>query len=984
MTRWLILLLVPAAALALGAALVPSSLEQAFMFLHDRDYTRAADSFSDRWKNGDRSREVANALAELHVREGDPAKAADILVEYISKSPADTHALARLAEIFRDDQQRNRYIATLERLWDLKKEPGILHSLQKLYEQAGREDDQIRTLETLVKKNAAELNDLITLADLLSPREPKRSLEMLFNAFRRWPNDITVDTAQTMTVLATGEDRPDLVKSVVIPWLARRKSFRDVEPIAVSLTAERLDGLAMEAVKASGAFEAGDPETVVLAARLESRSGQAVQAFDRLRKLRDARRLPARGDDVYIETALLSGRADEALTHVLERGPANLPFWLQSWFVAKLKEAGNVSALQALADRYDGDRTAPALFIRANVLLATGKKPEALVLASQATALVTDVPAAIAVSGLLAETGDTARARTLFRKYAPGPDNVAMDDLAPATTIALVLRDADLALAMATRLREQRPGTVSDILYARALGLAGQTDKALALLDDLDGWSETREMATFEVLRNGHRIKELQRRLLERLDSGETTLQQRTAYVFELNGFKAIEAAVPEDVAGIVQDDLENDKSPGTARLARIEFLGKIDPGMALPYALEAAEADPANAAYIYVQLARKLGRKQDLGAFIASALPNIQEPRLRESLLHEWIAAGVTREALPYIRELADTGDRQWFFAYDEALRKLGASAERANFLTAYARRNDLDPEFRGQLASQILEVAGKKAALDLFVQEAEGAGPRSKEVEQVLFLWGPRPPREGIEWIVQRARTAAQHDRAAWLTRLIEANAADEALPLAAGWRADGDESVTLALATCLEQLRRKAELQALLRTEIARKLSATDAARLAETGESLGLLPEALALYEVAASRDRKWALAAGRVALYAGKPARAAVLLGDARSSATRSTEATCLLAESFYQDRKKSEALRTYPDCLALLAKSGAERPRHKRLEMLALVRLSRFEEAETLVEKSADSDLKADYASLLLDTGNMERVSRFMAQNSQR
>ena len=55
-----------------------------------------------------------------------------------------------------------------------------------------------------------------------------------------------------------------------------------------------------------------------------------------------------------------------------------------------------------------------------------------------------------------------------------------------------------------------------------------------------------------------------------------------------------------------------------------------------------------------------------------------------------------------------------------------------------------------------------------------------------------------------------------------------------------------------------------------------------------------------------------------------------------------------------------------------------------RLEMLALVRLSRFEEAETLVEKSADSDLKADYASLLLDTGNMERVSRFMAQNSQR
>lgn len=174
-----------------------------------------------------------------------------------------------------DDQQRNRYIATLERLYELKKDTGILHALQKLYELAGREDDQIRTLETIVHAGAAELPDMVTLADLLSSRNPKRSIEVLYNAFRRWPKDITVDTAQTMTALATGEDRPDLVRTVIMPWLATRKSFRDVEPIAVSLTAERLDSMALEAVKASGAFAAADPQTVVLAARLESRAGRA-------------------------------------------------------------------------------------------------------------------------------------------------------------------------------------------------------------------------------------------------------------------------------------------------------------------------------------------------------------------------------------------------------------------------------------------------------------------------------------------------------------------------------------------------------------------------------------------------------------------------------------------------------------------------------------------------------------------------------------
>jgi hypothetical protein len=186
---------------------------------------------------------------------------------------------------------------------------------------------------------------------------------------------------------------------------------------------------------------------------------------------------------------------------------------------------------------------------------------------------------------------------------APGPDHVSLDELAPATAIALTLREQSIAMPMAEKLREQRPGTVSDILYARALGLSGKADQALAILDDLDAWSEAREIATFEVLKGAGRNTELQTRLLERLDSGDTTLQQRTAYVFELNGFKSLSVKVPDDVAGILEDDLEADKALASPRLARIELLGKVNGEMALPYALDAAEQDPAAASYIYLQL---------------------------------------------------------------------------------------------------------------------------------------------------------------------------------------------------------------------------------------------------------------------------------------------------------------------------------------------------------------------------------------------
>lgn len=984
MIRWLILLLVPAAALALGAALVPSGLEQAFMFMHDREYTKAAESFQTKWENGDRTREVANALAELHVREGNPTKAADILVEYIARNPADTHALSRLAEIFRDDQQRNRYIATLERLHDLKKDTGTLHALQKLYELAGREDDQIRTLEAIVHAGAAELPDMITLADLLSPRDPKRSIEMLYNAFRRWPREINVDTAQTMTVLATGEDRPDLVRTVIMPWLATRKAYRDVEPIAVSLTAERLDGLALEAVKSSAAFASSDPQTVVLAARLESRAGQHAAAYTRLKALLDQQKLPPKGDDVFIETSLLAGKPGEAVDHVLKRGPGNLPFWLQSWLVAKLKEAANTEALSQIATRYASDSSPSALFLRAHVALASGQREEANALAQKAAATITDAPAAIAMAGLMADLGNVSTARKLLHDHAPGPDNVTLDDLAPATTVALTLRELSIAMPMANRLREQRPGTVSDILYARALGLSGKPDEALAILDDLASWSEARELATFEILKSAGRNAQLQDRLLARLDSGDTTLQQRTTYVFELNGFKSLSAKVPDDVAGILEDDLEADKTLAPPRLARIELLGKINGEMALPYALDAAEQDPAAASYIYLQLLRQMNRRHLAASYIESVLPDIADAKLRQSLLQEWIAAGVTRPALEYIKALADTGDRQWFYACDEALRKLGPKSERVAFLTAYAKRTDLDPEFRGQLASQILDVGGKQVALELFQMDAEGAPPRSKAVDQVLYLWGPRPPREGIDWLLGMARKASPQDRAGWLTRLLEANAAQDALPLAAEWHQAGDDSVTEILATCLEQLRRKAELQSLLQQEARRTPTAKRAARLAETGVSLGLLQEALTLYEMAAGTDPLWFKAAGRTALYAGKPARAVSLLGKVDPIHARDADYTCVLAEANYQSQQKSEALRLYDACLALSRKPAVERQKAVRYQMMALSRLQRFDEAESLVSGSGDGNLKADYAALLLDRGDTTRAARFLAQTSPR
>jgi hypothetical protein len=48
---------------------------------------------------------------------------------------------------------------------------------------------------------------------------------------------------------------------------------------------------------------------------------------------------------------------------------------------------------------------------------------------------------------------------------------------------------------------------------------------------------------------------------------------------------------------------------------------------------------------------------------------------------------------------------------------------------------------------------------------------------VQQLLYLWGPRPPREGIEWMEKRARSAPPEKATVWMEALLHAGAADKA---------------------------------------------------------------------------------------------------------------------------------------------------------------------------------------------------------------
>lgn len=977
MKRWLPILLGSTAVLALAVALVPSGFEQAFMQLRDQDFPKATDSFERRWNAGDRSREVANALSELLVRKGEPARAADILRAYVAEHPDDRSALTRLAEIFRDDQQRDAYIATLETLWKKDRHTEVLRCLVALYNDAGRDEDQVRALSELVRMKGATLGDFEALAKLQSGRDPKLALQTLHNAFHRWPDKVGADTAQTFAVLASDADRTDLVQTTLMPWFGHQGTVASIEPVANALSLAGHDDLALAGVLKSAALAKSEPLAVTLAARLEAKTGHWQDARDRLKPLYAAKRLPVQARDIFLQATMRTDERRLARDYLVAQGPAAFPTWLQAWTISYSLELGDNDFLLDLGKQLNASPKDSTAFFRARLALALGDRPLAVSLAEQAEKSAQSATDGIAVASLMIDLGNGDAARALLSKYAPSPADVAPDDLMPATEVALGLRDTKLAMDLATRLRTSQPGEPAVILYARALGQNGQTRQALALLDALDHWSDARELATFDVLKSAGQMNRLQALLFERMASDTATVAQRTNYTFMLNDFSKLDVKGPKPALEALLDDLDDDSVTGAPRLARIEVLGKAAPDLALPYARTAAASDPAHAAYLLLALLKQLKRPDEAITFIADAMPRVDE-KTSQSLMYEWIALGVTKPALPYLKAFAAGPDRQWFFACNEALQKLGERNDRIAFLSAYAQRTDLDSKFRSELASELLEAGAKAQAIDLFRQVAASDPSRSPAVEQLLFLWGPRPPAAAIAWMVERARTAPVADQTGWLDRLVEAGAAADAARLASGWYAQGNRQVAVPLAEAFAILKSPFEMRRLAASELqAGSIIPEQAAKLAEAAEALELPHEASALYERAAAADSKWLAAAGRNAWYGGEQSRARILLEKA-AAAPKADEGTLfLLAEAVSVTHDQTKAQDLYLRSLAIAAKSRA--PGARRIEMLALVRLHRIDEAERLVLESEDPELKQDYASALLDGGNVSRASRVLA-----
>jgi hypothetical protein len=237
-------------------------------------------------------------------------------------------------------------------------------------------------------------------------------------------------------------------------------------------------------------------------------------------------------------------------------------------------------------------------------------------------------------------------------------------------------------------------------------------------------------------------------------------------------------------------------------------------------------------------------------------------------------------------------------------------------------------------------------------------------------MFLWGPRPPAEGIAWLIARAKQAPRAERAQWLDRITDGGAPDKAADLAAQFYASGDRSVVAAYADALATLKRDADLRTLLAREVA--APAPDSAAtiaLARSADARSFSSEASALYEHA-----NMLTPAARSAWYAGEHARALTLFQRALTGKAGTALDHFLYGEALRRAHD-SDASSQYEAALELT--DGKTAREDKRVRALVLARLDRLAEAEQTI--AGDAALRADYASVLLDDGRTARTGQILS-----
>jgi len=398
----------------------------------------------------------------------------------------------------------------------------------------------------------------------------------------------------------------------------------------------------------------------------------------------------------------------------------------------------------------------------------------------------------------------------------------------------------------------------------------------------------------------------------------------------------------------------------------------------------------------LYAKLERsgKVRRSFDTKILRNRILLELQAPSLpetrQEELVYALLELKAHRQALPYLKQLAYSRGGDWIFPYEETLMKLGRNQEVIKFWRMRIKQSGLAVEEKRQLAFQLLESDSKTDALAVFRELAENAPAQSADVEQLLFLWGPRPGKAARLWLMGRAKASKGKERVEWMKYLIDKGGAKEALRLAALTPSGEITDQLFAIhLIALSELRDDNDFANATRDNLKSEKNSNRLFRYATLAEDRDRLDVAQTAYEkiLQAQPGEVQALRKlGGIAFLKNRFQKAQGYFKRLLNKNQHDWSANYYYAEAGFLQGKSADAIPFYQQSLISIDQAPSPTLTMELTRASCLHRLGKYQEAlsvyDRLLKKQPnDKKIRANIISSLIASGNYEKAQQLMIVN---
>lgn len=1002
-----------AVGLILGLLMVPRGDELLVMRVKGRNLPEAQRLLAEASALSSRASVVAHG--DVHLQLGDVDAALSKLETYVRQAPDDVEAWQRLAVYYRQAQRMFDYVGALEQLQRLKPSAENARELAMRYLWLGDEQRELASLRTLVDAGQADEEEFVRAATLAaSAGDLGTASAILHRLAQRAPQSFERGTIDLWAKVLIDLGRADAVQSMLGELPAVRGDATVLAGLG-GLLRER--GLERQAALLLGQIGSQGDGTTAQMARLQSAlvGGDSAGAYASANELLLSGKLPPEGRLLLLESALAEGHLDEAW-HVAELvGMATVPRWLRVKFVVSALDRGDRPGALAALVRVGDDCLQDNPLLAAELALAAedveraqhwihefdkleqptvsqvvqasvlergiGRSEQAYVRLGQALPRALESPADVRQWALGAfidsarevsqmndalnrlesvEWAATDEGRAAWLRVAgrvvperamawlaihPAPAPSVVEELYFARMEA---GDYQQGLALARKLEGHVPTATHALYEGRARLAAGQLDEALPLLRLAAGEVGGQDLLHAALLQAHHQTgahgDEIRRRLLPLLKEteGEHTRLE-----------PMVEGLLAAGAEGDVFDYL-----PALARATPERWLAP------------------------FKDAAVRLDRVSDLQEFVFAELERgIPERSLLTIYGHVLIDTHAKDpRMLPILNELSRE-DPSWNFPYDELLEGLGVHAARIALWRREAHRATASAEDRRAAAFKLVALGAKPEAVEAFRALASS---RSSDpvVGQLLFLWGPRPGPEALDWLADRLASAPPEDRAGWIGHLVNTGGSSRVLAQLPAWPVDESESVREAWLSAARVSNVPEAIAQGLQAELLTYPNARRARFVGLTALELGHPRLALDAWAVVVSQgkeDREAHRWLGTLAFYEGDLALAGPALDRYVSLGGAEPEPVYQWAEVLRAKGDHGTANRHYTRVVTLIEEMEAPSFFLSTLRANALSRLGEESQArvafERLIARDPEADdVRADYAALLLEWGDLARA----------